>query len=498
MGVIQRQGFKYSIISFIGVGIGIVSTLFIYPNALELIGLFRSLFDASVLATILVLLGSPTSAVRFFPKYRDDATAHQGLLSWLLIVYAGGFILFLILFPWLHKLMEQYLFHELNKMYADFIIYVIPLTFCIGLINLLARYISNFRRIVIPSAFENLSIKIALPIIILMYLRGWLNVEGVVIAIVVSFILATIGMTIYLYKLGQYRLTKPAILDDKQGLLEYSKFSWYGMLSGIGSQVAFRIDTIMVAGKIDFSSAGLFAVGAAVSDAIAKPMRALGAISGPMIAHYLETGQHEEVKNIYRKSSLNLSIIGVGLFLLIWAVLPYVFEIMPNTEVMKKGSFVVFFLGLAQVWDMMTGINSEIIMYSRYYRFNLYLTLFLALTNIFTNFILIDLYGMIGAAIATCFSLFLFNVAKVIFIQIKFGFQPFSNKLIPTLSFGLAAWFICGWLPNVESAIINLMYKGALFCLLYGFAIWWFRISADVNDWLEKNVRRVAGIMRRG
>ena len=94
MGVVQRQGFKYSIINFIGVGIGILSTLFIYPNALEIIGLFRSLFDASVLATIIVLLGSPTSAVRFFPKYRDDETSHKGLLSWLLIVYASGFFTF--------------------------------------------------------------------------------------------------------------------------------------------------------------------------------------------------------------------------------------------------------------------------------------------------------------------------------------------------------------------------------------------------------------------
>jgi len=73
MGVIKRQGFKFSIVSFIGVAIGVCSTLFIYPNALEMVGLFRFLFDASVLGTILVLLGSPTSAVRFFPKYRDEA-----------------------------------------------------------------------------------------------------------------------------------------------------------------------------------------------------------------------------------------------------------------------------------------------------------------------------------------------------------------------------------------------------------------------------------------
>ena len=488
MGVVQRQGFKYSIINFIGVGIGILSTLFIYPNALEIVGLFRSLFDASVLATIIVLLGSPTAAVRFFPKYRDDASSHQGFLSWLLIIYAGGFILFMLFFPFISEFVREFIFHDRNKMFEDFIIYIVPLTFCIGLINLLARYISNFRRIVIPSIFENLTIKITLPLIILMYLYNWITVEGVVICIVVSYIIATIGTTAYLYKIGHYRLTKPSILNDHAALKEYSRFSWYSMLTGVGSQVAFRIDGLMVAGLIQFAASGLYAVAWAVSDVIAKPMRALSAITGPMIANYIEHGNMEEVKTLYKKSSLNMTIIGLGLFILIWTVLPYIFEIMPNTEEMQEGAYVVFFLGLAQVWDMMTGVNGEIIMYSKHYRFNLYTVLFLAVINIIMNFILIDTYGITGAAMATCFSFFLFNMAKLIFVKIKFGFQPFSPMLIPVAGFCIAAFFVCRWLPSTQSPAIDLFYKGAIFCLLYGFVIWKLEISPDINSWLEKAV----------
>jgi len=491
MGVIQRQGFKYSVINFVGVAIGIISTLFIYPNALDIIGLFRSLFDASVLATIVVLLGSPTSAVRFFPKYQDAESSHKGLLSWLLIVYGAGFLLFLLFFPFIHELIHRYIFHERNAIYADFIIYIVPLTFCIGLTNLLARYISNFRRIVIPSAFENLTIKITLPLIILMYLQNWINVEGVVIAIVLSYILSTIGMTAYLYKLGQYRLTRPLIMEDREALKEYSKFSWYSLLSGIGSQIAFRIDGLMVASILEFKSSGIYAVAWAITDVIAKPMRALGAISGPIIANHIETGNLKEVGIIYKKSSLNMTIIGLGLFLLIWTGLPYIFEIMPNTELMKKGAFVVFFLGLAQVWDMITGVNGEIITYSKYYRFNLYLTLFLAITNIGANLVLIDLYGLTGAALATCISFFLFNLAKLLFIKVKFGIQPLSAKLIPVIAFGVGSWLVCIFLPDAESPFINLIYKSVLFCALYGFSIWKLNLSPDINQWIMNAIRKL-------
>jgi O-antigen/teichoic acid export membrane protein len=494
MGVIQRQGFKHSIINLIGMVIGTASTIFIYPHALEVVGLFRSLFDASVLAFLIIQFGSPTSAVRFFPRYRDDATAHKGFLSWLLLAYAAGFVLFLLFFPFIHELMSKYLFHERNKIYEDFIIYVIPLTFCIGLINLLSKYISNFRRIVIPSALESLTIKIAFPIIIFMYLKGWLNVEGVVISIVVTYVLSTIGMGIYLSMLGQSRLTKPEILSNKSALKEYFIFSAYSFLGGVGSQVAFRIDTLMVTWLLQFRDTGIFAIGAALSEAIAKPMRAINTISGPMVAHYIETGNLEEVSTIYKKSSLNLTIIGLGMFLVTWNVLPYIFQIMPNTETMREGAYVVFFLGLAQVWDMMTGINNEIITYSRHYRFNLLLTVFLAVTNIIANLILIPQYGMTGAAMATCLSFFIFNAVKYVFIKIKYNFQPFSAKLIPVIAFGIAAWFIARWMPDTGSPWINVFYKGALFCMLYGTAILGFNISPDLNNWIKAGLYRIRGI----
>ncbi|MGB3078126.1 MAG: polysaccharide biosynthesis C-terminal domain-containing protein [Saprospiraceae bacterium] len=494
MGVIKRQGFKFSVISIVGVGLGVISTLFIYPKALEMVGLFRALYDASVIASILVLLGSPTAAVRYFPKFNVEGIGDKGFLTWLLIVAGAGYIMFLILFPFLDKLLIRYVFHDQNKLYEDFIIYIIPLTFCVAFTNLLGRYISNFRRIVVPALFENLAIKITLPLIILIFLQGWINAEGIVIGVVLSFSLGMIGMFWYLLLLGKWKLSRPEILDDKEGLKSYSRFSGFSILSTIGSQIAFRIDGLMVASMIQFAASGLYAIAWAVSDVIGKPMRALSAISGPMIAQYIEKNDMAELKSLYRKSSLNMTIIGVGIFLLIWTILPFVFDIMPHPEVMREGSYVVFFLGLAQVWDMMTGVNNEIITYSKFYRFNLFLTLFLAITNIIANLILIPQYGMVGAGMATCLSFFLFNLMKLIYINIKFDFQPLSMRLIPVITFGVAAWILCSWLPVSHSPFITIIYKGGLFLLLYGLAIWKFHISTDINQWIEMALGRVKGL----
>ena len=224
MGVLQRQGLKSSIISYIGVGIGILSTMYIYPSALEVIGLFRSLFDASVLIGIVVMMGSSVSAVRFFPKYQDPVSGHGGLLTWLLMVSGIGFLFFLIAYPLMKTWMVDFVFSDDNMEYKDLVFYLIPLTFLLALINLLSRYISNFRLIAIPAALEQLSIKITLPLLVLLYLRGSLGAEGVMIGVVFTFAFSALGLIYYLMHLGEWRLSRPLIMKDRSGLKESS---WY-------------------------------------------------------------------------------------------------------------------------------------------------------------------------------------------------------------------------------------------------------------------------------
>jgi len=496
--VIRRQSLKTSIISFLGVVIGTLSTWQVYPRALEIVGLFRSLFDASVLIGIVVLLGSSVSAVRFYPRYEDRTTGHGGLLTWLLLVTGAGFAAFLLAFPWLRSALAEYVFSGENSQYREFIVYLIPLTLFISLMNLLSRYISNFRRIAVPAIFEQLTIKITLPLIILLYLGAWLTVKGVVIGIVLSFLFATAGIAYYLYHLGEWRLARPVILKDRQGLKEYARFSWYGLLSGIGSQVAFRIDGLMVSGMLKFQANGVYTIAWAMSEIISKPMRALANISGPLLAQHIEHDRIGEVRSIYRKSSLTMTIVGMGLFLGIWTVLPHVFRLMPNTADLEAGRYAVFFLGLAQVWDMMTGVNNEIIYYSKHYRFALYMTLLLAALNLVTNLMLIPAYGLTGAAMATCLSIFLYNGAKLLFIRWKMGIHPFSLRLLPAMAFALAAWLVASALPSAGSEMVNLFLKGTAFTVLYGLAIWRFAISPDINDWIGKGLAKLGFRDRQG
>ena len=82
---------------------------------------------------------------------------------------------------------------------------------------------------------------------------------------------------------------------------------------------------------------------------------------------------------------------------------------------------------------MACGVNGAIIVNSDYYKFDLYTNLFLLIVTIITNIILIPIYGIDGAAMATAISLLLFNFIRVILIYVKMKIHPCSNSSLYTI-----------------------------------------------------------------
>jgi O-antigen/teichoic acid export membrane protein len=67
-------------------------------------------------------------------------------------------------------------------------------------------------------------------------------------------------------------------------------------------------------------------------------------------------------------------------------------------------------------------------------KFIMYATLSTATLNIILNFILIPIFGIVGAAIASASSLFLINIVKLLKLYSLSGVQPISKNLLkPTL-----------------------------------------------------------------
>ena len=87
MGIIQRQSIKQSFLHFVGIAIGAISVIFIYPRDETIYGFIRFMLDASVLLSSMIFVGTQATAIKFFPFFQDKKNGHNGFLT-LLLKYA--------------------------------------------------------------------------------------------------------------------------------------------------------------------------------------------------------------------------------------------------------------------------------------------------------------------------------------------------------------------------------------------------------------------------
>ncbi len=492
MGIIQRQGFKYTIIGYIGVALGFISTFFIYTKEFELYGLIQVLMASSALIMAIFSFGLSIISVKFFPEFEDPKKGHHGFLGFLLLGSLLGFLVFLLLLFPIRTFLLDYLYvkDDSRELFAQFFYYLVPLVFLYIYNMTFTRYISNFHRIVVPGILNDLLLKISLPILVLSFAAGYLSMKGVVIGLVLHFVLVLLGLVIYTRQLGQIFVRPNWEFITRPLAKRMGEFSMFGVMNALGSQLANRIDVLMVSMLVSFEQSGIYVICNFMAEVVFKPARGIMNIASPLISQHWKTEDLEEIKIVYQKSSLNLMIIGLLAFLGIWLSLDDLFSLIPNGDKLANGKYVFFFLGLAKLADMATSVNTDIIGYSKHFRFNFYVLLILAVLNVLFNYTFIPMYLITGAAIATFCSVGLFNLAKVSFIWWKFGLQPFTLQTIVVLAIATATYLIFNYLPLTQNALLDIPIRSALIGLFYLALIYYLKPSPDMNGMIEKFLGR--------
>lgn len=191
--IIRKQGFFFALISYIGVAIGIFSTLFIYPRNLELYGLYGFLTNTASLFTPFITLGFGTVLIRYSPFFKDKQNQKSGFFYFILAGYGIGMIFFTLLFlsikPWYIRQIEAH-----SDTIANYSFFLLPLTLLYVLFDLMGICSVNKKQIALPALLQNL-MKIILPFIFILSLKDYLNVSQFIFCILSYYL----GITIFLF-----------------------------------------------------------------------------------------------------------------------------------------------------------------------------------------------------------------------------------------------------------------------------------------------------------
>lgn len=497
MGVIQRQGFKNSLIGMFGVAIGAVATIFIYPKALEVYGLVRFLIDTSVILSPILILGIHSLPLKFYNEIRGNEGAGNGFLSFLLLLLIIAIFLFCILFIFLKDLIRPLMLVDLmdNDILRQNFNLIFPISVLGALSLFFTQYINIFKRIAVPAIFNNLFQKLGVATLILLYITGTLSTQQVSYGVVLVFLVICICLMGYLYSLNEFRIEKinfELFFGLRKKFISYALFS---ILGTVGYLIAFRIDSIMVSALVGLKDNGAYNIGLFIGASISIPDLAVRSISAPMISEWLHKSQYDKVAELYKKSSINLSIVGIGLFILIISSLNDLLNILPSEKEFSSLYQIVLFLGLARIIDMSLGIKNQIILYSDYYRFALYTILILAVSNVFLNLFFISFLDleMTGAALATCVSFLLVNLIYFFYIYFKFSMQPFTMASLRLLLICLFM-IVLGYFFRLDfHPILNIFIRSSILLVIYVVLVYRLDLSEDskniINKYLWKYLR---------
>ncbi len=494
MGVIQRQGIKQSLVNFIGVGIGAISTIFIYPLDKEVYGLVRFLIDTSMFLTAFIAISCSTIAVRFNEEFRKDSPDKHGLLGFLLLIATSGAVVFLLV-SWIGQEQIFQFFSDKSPLFHQFLPYLIPIAILMSYFNVFTAYSVTNHRIVVPAIVQNF-VKITLPVLFLLVIKEVINLQTLVNGLVLNYVFVFFALVFYLFHLKSFDWKIDFSFLNKERLGRIGNFALFGFLAQLGSLLALKIDGIMVPTLIDFKSNGVYAIAAFIGNAIMIPGLALMQISSPIIAKALKEDRIDEVANIYTKASLNLTFVGLFFLVAVVASVEDLFQIMPKSEELTDGFMIVLLIGIAKVFDLMTSVNNQIIAYSKHYRFGMYAVLFMGGLNILFNLILIPNMGIVGAALATLISLAIYNFMKFIFIYRKFGIQPFSMKILVLIALAAMSYLISIQYTSGDKPILDIIIRSIIVIAIYFPILIYFRVSQDINDLLLQGVNRIKSFIR--
>lgn len=460
MSVVARQGVKYSIIGYLGFLLGTFSAIFIFPYDMEFYGKLRYILPTAEIIVPIIVFGLSFSNVKFFAKVNADGKHHNMLSLSLLaviinfLIVVGGFFLIAYWFPEFKKL-------EIWKMKN----LILPLALVLALSSVFNKFLTNYKRVVVPNIFENFVPKLAnLGAFCLFFFMGFAE-KSAYEFFFMMFVISLFGYGLYTNRLEKVRFDFDLRYFKKDNFYrEILTYSLFGFLGNIGNYIAIKIDSYMIGEFISFEENGIYNNIYSIISLIVVPQMGLFNLSAPIINKVLANGDYNELDRFHKKTSLSLFFLGLVLFCCIAVGFPYLADFMKNGEDLRSSEPIVWVLGFAMLFDLATGFNGHIISLSRYYKFNIVVMLILAVLTITTNMLFLkhtDL-GILGIAIAYAISLSLFNIIKIIFNYIKFKVFPLGIEMMYAMILGCISINVALLLPDLKLNILNLFYKPAV------------------------------------
>lgn len=484
MSTIRRQSIISSVIVYGGFALGFLNTIlftkWFTPAQYGLTGMFMAM--ANVMYSF-ANLGMQNYIYKFYPYYNDNLEVRENdMMTWALLTSFLGFLLVMtggIAF-------KDLVIQKFDAHSAEFVHYYYwTFLFGFGLtfFSMLEAFAWQLKKSVFTTYLREAQFRIFTLLLVLLSFAGILKSFDAFIKIYAfTYILTALILLVYLVVNKRlYFIFTPSRVSRKffRKILTQAGLVWSGSLVyNISTYFAQFVIASVVPGGLAF--VGIYNLAYNIASLIQAPQRVIIAAAIAPLSKAWKDKDYPKINRIYHRSSINQLIFSVGMFILIWinftdGVLTFHLK---NEYLAAR--YVFLFIGLMRIIDMGTGLNSQMIATSTFWRFDFITGITLVALTLPLNYIFAKRWGAAGPAIADLITFTIYNLIRCIFLYVKFKMQPFTFKTLYTLLLGLTGYFVCHFFFISYHGFTGLFLRSIVFIAIFGSGVLGLRLSEDV------------------
>ena len=203
------------------------------------------------------------------------------------------------------------------------------------------------------------------------------------------------------------------------------------LLAQSGQFIMAWTDKLMIGGFWNSADVGVYDVASKLSMFVNIALTSIASISAPKFAETYSIGDMDKLRKVVFQATKITFWATVPLFLGFILFAP----IMLNTfgEEFSKGFYVLCFLASARLISALTGPAGTLLQMTGRQVIFMRVLFLGAIINIILNYILIPIYGILGAAIASGISIIFWNLMMVYYVKKEFGFSTIYMPFITNI-----------------------------------------------------------------
>lgn len=494
MGVVFRQSVKSSIVIFFGALLGAVSNL-IYPYILSKteLGLLTNIIYLGALLQVFMMLGSAYVLAIYIQRYPEESVKKKVLITLCNIATLATTVIFCIAYILFKQQIISHYQAADRPLIRQYFYWVPVLLLFMSFMALYEGYLLSQTKTAVSAFLREVVLRVLNLVLIALLFYHLISFKVFIISNVLVYGIPAVFLLLISFRTKGFGFSTDWKVFSRKEYKDIIHFAWYHLLLGVSLNVMGYLDTLML-GALDkngIETVAPYRMAVFIVSLVVIPYRAMSSSSTASLNKaYLENDM-PKVHDQFERAGMNILIVTVAMMLIISCNLDNAVQLFGKGYAVIKPIVLVLMIG--RFIDLATGLNTELISISKYYKFNFRIAFLLIILVYVFNRALIPRYGIYGAAWSATIAFAIFNLLKLVFLWRKMQLHPFSRKSWSVLAAAVVT-ALCGfYMPYIINPFADTIMRTGVIIITYGILLILLKPSKDLNNYIIsiKQTRRL-------